>query len=325
MIEPSERVINGEGRPRILSRLESPVYTSSLTTVFGDDRVSESDGAVINITGLSYSNSVPYAVVVTAPGIDVYEGDLVIIANNVSVTGGNINGEQEVIMRIDANIFLFAFGPGLTFGAGAKGDAQRNFEPEELEIIAGMLIESIAIGVDEEVEELVYAKITEVVDQTIFVDEWIGGKPANGTRCRITGYIADLPSPKKNYPEFTPDSLVHKLWKSRKEVEEYGYFVKLILDFSHLFYGDNFYDLRHALNKDEGIVQTVIIPRRDVPSISYNVIMSPDTPMKIVMRGQGRSHKDFIMVFEGSETVADMIHVIAGYGSGYGDVSENGW
>lgn len=309
MIAPDLLVINGSGRPRIIAEIEAS-YTSKGSLTYTDTTVTEADGASFNIIGVTadangnvnveYNDSNKYAV-----------GDYVIIAG---VTGGSpdINGTHQVVMIPSATKIQIE----LTFvSAGTGGTIHRSGDAELNGAIPGLKIQSVFTDTNS-VQEESYGKIVDIIGNTIVVDKWSAGTPSNADAFSFTGHVIDLPYCNEFKEFFTPDTLVHNLYQSRKKVKERGYFYRISLDYSKRVYGDMLVDMQMILDTSQHI-NLVLIPRADVPGFSYNVFFDPQAAMTLSMIGKGRAHKNLVFVFVGKETV-NSFPISLGYGDNYG-------
>jgi len=162
----------------------------------------------------------------------------------------------------------------------------------------------------------VYGRITAVNDSTdtITVAEWVGGTPTDGQVVTVDGYVIDLPYCQGLVETFSPDQLIHSLYRSRKASVFYGWKYSVTLDYSVWIAADTLINLSQALNISAGD-KIVLIPRVDKPGTSYNVIYSGDISLQRF--GYGPGHKGVQLSFVSTENVAWPIPT-SGYGFGYG-------
>jgi len=162
----------------------------------------------------------------------------------------------------------------------------------------------------------VYARITAVNDTSdlITVAEWIGGTPSAAAVFVVDGYVIDLPYCQGLTETFTPDQLIHNLWRSRKSSLFYGWQYSAVLDYSAWIAADTLIDMYPALNLS-GTDKIILIPRVDKPGNSYNVIY--EGGISIARFGAGAGHKGVQFGFSGKENVAWPIPQ-SGYGFQYG-------
>lgn len=165
----------------------------------------------------------------------------------------------------------------------------------------------------------VYAKITAISGTTITVDQWIGGTPTNGQVYKIDGYIADLPRAEKIIETFTPDALIHSIWKSKKSTKLYGYGYTADILYDNWISPDTLYDLREIFRfKLDGDDENIIfVTRIDKNGITYNVFLT--NPLVFQLTPDKKGHKGFKISLEGKENVPrpPMLNW-GGYGYEYG-------
>jgi len=162
----------------------------------------------------------------------------------------------------------------------------------------------------------VYGRITAVNDATdeITVAEWVGGTPTNGQLVFVDGYVIDLPYCQALTETYSPDQLVHNLYRSRKASRFYGWKYSVTLDYSQWISADTLIALQQALNLSEGD-SLILVPRVDNAGVQYNVIYNGD--ISISRFGIAPGHKGVMLAFSGKENVAWPIPT-SGYGFGYG-------
>ena len=179
---------------------------------------------------------------------------------------------------------------------------------------AGMRIRSLVVRAGSPSLE-VYARITAVNDttDTITVAEWIGGTPTNAQPFVVDGYVIDLPYCYALIEKFSPDQLIHRLWRSRKSSVFFGWGYGAHLDYSQWIAADTLIDMYHALNIS-GADKIILIPRVDKPGNNYNVIYDGD--INIQRFGKGPGHRGVSFAFVGTENVAWPIPQ-SGYGFNY--------
>lgn len=161
----------------------------------------------------------------------------------------------------------------------------------------------------------VFGKITAIDDVTDFitVDEWVGGTPTNGQTVKGDGWVVDLPRCQDMTEQFTPDVLVHYLWRSRKKAKQYGWIYKCILDYAKYMSADDILAMQQVLNLKPND-KLVLIPRRDNTAFQYNVYYA-DT-VSLSRFGKAGGHKKPVFVFDASEPLASW-PLNTGYGTGY--------
>ncbi len=160
-----------------------------------------------------------------------------------------------------------------------------------------------------------YAKITAVnqTTNTITVDEWTNGTPTNNQALVLKGWIADLPRTQEMTEEFSPDILVHNVWRSRKITKHYGWFYRCTLDYSRYIAADTLLDLKPMLamrTTDE----LILIPRRDAPEFQYPVYFG--SSVSISRFGRSPGYRKGAFVFEGKYPLSSW-PLIDGYGTNY--------
>ena len=170
----------------------------------------------------------------------------------------------------------------------------------------------------------VFAKILSVddVNDIISVDEWIGGTPTNNQPIVIDGFVIDLPRCQEMTEVFTPDNLIHKLYRRRKDTKFYGWGYRNILDYSTYATGNMLTDLFPGLNLGE-TDRLILVPRKDAPGFQYNVYFAD--AINLSLYGKSPGYRKPVFAFEAKEIVASF-PIVLGYGSSYGiNYSNNGW
>lgn len=161
----------------------------------------------------------------------------------------------------------------------------------------------------------VYARVTAVNDETdvITVQEWIGGTPTDDKAFVVDGYVVDLPYCYGLVETFTPDQMIHRLFRSRRASRFHGWGYRAQLDYAAWISADTLIDMEHALNISEGD-SLILVPRVDKPGNNYNVIYDGD--ISIQRYGRGPGHRGPVFSFLGMENVAWPIPT-QGYGYNY--------
>jgi hypothetical protein len=301
---PAFRTINGEGLPGIRIRKPADAWDSVFTATFTDTSVVEASGSTVNI-----SSSAAGGIINTATAHGASVGWRIRIAGHTGSTP-DINGDWYVAqvlsgtqLRIDCNI---------TVGGGASGTVKRI--PDFSRVQAGMVV----IGLVTRTPDLeVYGKVT-AVDQANLTLEigngWVGGTPTTGRPYSINGWFIDLPRCQNLTEEFTPDILVHGLWRGRKDSTFYGYGYRAVLDYSQYLSADTLYLLKNLLHPTAGDA-VVLIPRRDKPGYEYNVYVDEEA-LTLELFGRAGGHRGFKLVFLGRELVDFPLNA-SGYGFNY--------
>ena len=166
-----------------------------------------------------------------------------------------------------------------------------------------------------------YGKITAIDagTRTITVDSWIGGTPTATNKYAIDGYIADLPRAEKIVETFTPDALVHNLWRSKKSTKLYGYNYAVDVLYENWISPDDLYNLRECFRFQlEGSNDNIIfIPHVDKWGINYNVYLA--NPLIFSLTPDMKGHKGFKISFIAKQNVCRPPQLnFGGYGYEYG-------
>jgi len=228
---------------------------------------------------------------------------------SIKPTFTRINGSGKpriIVIKADA---VFTSSDETTFTA--TGASMVDLDPN---VHAGMRARSYVVRAGYPDLE-VYGRITaaDVDTDTITVAEWVGGTPTDSQIITVDGYVVDLPYCQALIETFTPDQLIHRLWRSRKSSVFYGWQYAAKLDYGTWIAADTLIDMYHALNLSEGD-KLILIPRVDKPGNSYNVIYDGD--ISIQRAGRGPGHRGVSFGFVGTENVAWPIPQ-SGYGFGY--------
>jgi hypothetical protein len=169
--------------------------------------------------------------------------------------------------------------------------------------------------------KLTWAKVTGlfpdpgVSEDDIRVDYWVGGTPTNGSNVTVDGWVVDLPyCDNKNLVEtFTPDQLVHTLYRNTVQTKFYGYTYEARLSYADYISANVLLALRPILNRLENDI-LILCPRADRPQRNYTVYNSEAIK---TARHVERGHKLVTFVFRGTDTVQFPIPN-SGWGFKYG-------
>jgi hypothetical protein len=162
-----------------------------------------------------------------------------------------------------------------------------------------------------------YAKVTAIdsTTRTLTVDAWTNGTPTADAALLLDGWVADLPRSQKMREIFTPDVLIHNLWRSRKSSKHFGWIYQCILDYARYLDADTLFLIKPMLamrTTDE----LILIPRRDAPQFQYPVFIS--SPISLSLFGRSPGYSEPVFVFDGKYPLASW-PLIDGYGTNYAD------
>jgi hypothetical protein len=189
--------------------------------------------------------------------------------------------------------------------------------PSLVSIHANMRISSKVVTGS--LEEITWAKVLGVNDSTdmIVVDSWSNGTPTNNQKFRIDGLICDLPRCQEMTEFRQQDILKHSLYRgdsgSKVKVKYRGYKYQCKLDYSKFASGDFLYDLMELISPQPND-QFVLIPRRDIPQLQYNVYF--EEGFELSRYGKSPGYRKPVFVFNGCENIADL-SFRDGYGKSY--------
>jgi len=309
-MNPTIPIMNGDGKPRLIVKYDTPIVTTREATTFTSTTMTEADGASKTIELTTVASGKGLVVKITGHGY--YQGDWVRISGNTSSTP-SINGDHEIMAIVDANNFVI---DTICSASSDDGSCKRIPAFTSKAIEQNMRLTSLINTGD--MDEFAYGKVVDVSASTITVDEWINGTPTNGKVATIDGFVADLPYCKKLTETFTPEVLVHKIYKARRVTKNYGFTYKARLDYSQLITGDTMLLLKQHFTVKDG-AQVVLIPRVDTPEYQYNVYLSDPVDTSIFFsNGEGRGHRDMIFVFQGKDLLPDLPIRSSGWGYGWG-------
>lgn len=311
MIFPTTKVINGEGKPRMI--VDTDVYyISKGGTVYSSDGVVEANGATYNIIGHQIVGSNPAILQINNLTPVFYDGEFVLIAGNSGSTPA-INGNHIILSHPDDDKWEI---DEVCTVIGNNGTIRHLSDPELNNLSINMRISSTISAVGSYPAEPVYAKIIGFSNGKIIIDQWQGGQPTDGNAFTVDGWIADLPYCNKLTEKFTKYSLVHKLFRGRRETKDFGYYYECNLDYSKHVWGDTIFDLKHHLN----VVETkslILMPRADRPEFNYRVYLKPDAGIQLALFGNAQGHEKFSLTYEGKDLI-QTFPIVSGYGTGYG-------
>lgn len=308
---PAVTTINGEGKPRVILDLDQDIYNSKGTTTYTATSVSEADGSTVAISSVSYGAGQAF-VINTGAVHGLALGDFIEIFGNTGSVP-DINGVYEVQKIVDTDTIHIDL---QVTSATNTGSIKRVPAYDQRPIEVDQYI--TALMTDSGIDEVVYAKVTEVLPSVISVDEWVGGTPTNGKVFAIAGWVADLPFCQRLVETFTPDNETHEIYRSRVDNELFGYKYQAVLDYAKFVTGDTLLSLKHHLDSAQD-GQILLIPRVDTPEFNYPVFIADPISLEIFFTGStGRGHKGFTLVFRGNEPVTEFA-MLDGYGINYGD------
>ena len=296
-------VINGSGKPRLILVQTALFYQSTGTTTFTASQVTEAEGSTVAISTSQVGN--PGIINATAHGRS--QDDWINIAGHSGSTP-SINGKWRVLQVVTAN--QLRIGVNITVG-GSVGTLRRTpaFSGRGLSVNRRIAIEPTGSG------RLIYGKIISIDDTSniLGIDSWFGGMPANGLPFKVDGWIADLPYCDDLTETFTPDELVHPLWRGRKSSKHYGFAYSCSLSYAKGIFGDTLLLLAPHMNMQR-TDRLVLIPHIDKPEFNYNVFFSQ--AFDLSQFGQGLAHIKPVLRFDAKENV-QYFPIAGGYGTNY--------
>ncbi len=316
---PTVKTISGEGKPRILLVMKSgdEFYDSKGTTVYTATTVTESDG--LDSTNTTSSVADP-TTITTSAAHGVVQDDWCDISGHMGSTP-SIDGEHRVIdaptsttFRIDVNVTVGGTG-GLVHRIPA-------FQNQGVRINQRVLASEVIAG---QPNKGTYGKIKALDESAsprkLTVDKWVPSTPTGGQSFTVDGWITDLPRCQQLTEVFTPDVLVHNLFRGttgtpRRETKFYGWRYAAILDYSDFISADTLIDMRQELGmrKDDKLI---LIPREDVPGFQYNVYYAE--PIEIALDSANTPFPHYekaAFVFSSTENLTAW-NITAGYGFNY--------
>jgi len=302
---PVRRSISGVGRPRIMVRFGTPVWSSAYAPTYSTSApwtVTEALGSAVNLSSTVIPNVVNFG---SAHGL--------VVGNRVLIAGHSVsawNGEWTVTTRPTTQQITIDTVQGT--GGGATGTGRP--VPDFRRIRAGMYVQTAVTGVPDAV---VIGKILtlDTTNKIITVNAWEGGQPTAGRAYTVAGWVVDCPITLSTVQTFTPRLLTHELYLGRLTSEFYGYEYECKLDWEKWLSADDLVTMREVLNfgTTDGIV---LIPHIDQPGFNYNVITEDARTLSLYGRAGG--HKGFSLKFKGTSLVP--FPVLDGYGSYYASV-----
>lgn len=309
-IIPTIPIITGKGKPRLMLIVETGTepYTTVGTTTFTSTTMTEAEGSSANISSSSTANP---TVITTATNHGLSAGQYVVIAGHTSTP--DINGKWKVERIVSVTQFTIA--ANVTAGGGAAGTVKRTPAFLARGIAPNMRLRSGVVSGS--LTETAYARITAVDDTNniLTVDSWVGGTPTGGQIGVIDGWVADLPRCQALKESFTPDQIVHAIYRAKKSVKRYGYSYACTMDYSKYVSGDTLLLLQAMLSPKKND-RLVVVPRVDSPEYQYNVFIT--NTIELELYGQGLGHRGFQIQLQGTEPLAAFPMISSGYGFGYG-------
>ncbi len=160
-----------------------------------------------------------------------------------------------------------------------------------------------------------YAKVTAIdtATNTLTVDGWTNGTPTNGEALLLNGWVADLPRTQETTEEFSPDVLIHRLYRSKRQSKHYGWLYRCILDYSRYISADTLLLLRPILAASP-TDEMILIPRRDQPTFQFPVYFAE--PIALSLFGRSPGYRKPVLVLDGKYPLASW-PMISGYGMNY--------
>jgi len=161
-----------------------------------------------------------------------------------------------------------------------------------------------------------YAKVLTRTVGVITIDAWSNGVPDAASQFKIDGFIVDLDRTQELTEKYTPDVLIHKIWRGdegdKTETKHRGYKYEISLDYSHYTSADMLIALACILScgPDDSII---IIPRKDCPAVQYNVYQSDPFELS---KNRVEGHRKPVFTFTGKENVV-AYGLTIGYGTNY--------
>ena len=312
MILPTVKMISGKGKPRLILVQGTVFYTNVGTMSFTSTTATEADGSAIAITSSSVAN--PTNILSTGHGLS--EGRYVKIAGHSGSTP-SLNGTHRVAAIVDANNYKIPVNVtvGGTGGTGARTPA---FDTRGTSVGQRVSVIPSSSGSD----PIRWGKITGVAASVLTIDEWVNGTPTNtiAGATKIDGWIADLPYCYELTETFTPDVLMHELYRKRRSTKHYGWLYRATMNYSVFISGDTMLAIRWHLNMKTND-RLILMPRKDTPAFNYNVYFSDSFDMSMFAKGQG--HKKPVFVLEGKESISSF-PILAGYGTNFGNLYGTG-
>jgi len=302
------RTINGQGKPRLIVEKAETAWQSIGAATYTSTSATEALGAAGNITS---SNATTDEILQTAHGFTAKMR--IRIAGHTGSTP-DLNGDHTVIEVIDDDHYLI----GKIISVGGTGGTARQI-PDYTNVRAGMRVVSGYARSGGSADKIVYGRIT-AIDRTGFVITiaagWVGGTPDNGKTFKVNGWVIDLPYCFDLTETFTPDQLLHNLWRSRiEQAEWYGWGYAAALDYAKHIRADVLLSMRPALNLKKGDM-LILVPHIDKPQYNYAVIYGD--PVSLSRYGLSPGHRKVAFGFRGTEPIATWPMPESGWGFGYG-------
>lgn len=161
-----------------------------------------------------------------------------------------------------------------------------------------------------------FAKVLSKASGVLTLDEWSNGTPTDGQKFRVDGYIADWPRAQGLIERYSPDYLLHELYRGDEGSETItqfrGYKYECELDYAQFLSADSLIDARYffGAGKDD---QLILIPRKDAPAFQYNVYLGNNFELA---KRRTTGYKRPVFVFKGKTNVQNYA-LVDGYGINY--------
>jgi hypothetical protein len=310
-VNPAVPTINGSGKPRLIFLPQSGVYVSAGATTYDSTHATEAGTPDLVGAGIQVGQTIVSYKVGVFDLQRVY-GVITAINNSTGVitVSSWVGGTPVAGVPFAVWEYAYVSSGGTTYDSTG---ATETGTPDFSQVEANAYITSDIVVAGAPLEPT-YAKVTGVGANRLTVDAWVPDVPTNGLPFYVTGYIADLPRTQELPETFTPDNIVHQVYRRRKLVKHYGYQYKALLDFSKYVSGDTMLLLKRHLAAGQGD-RIILIPRVDAPENQYNVYLSKQIDLSLY--GEGLGHRKVSLEFSATENVGNLPSP-SGYGTGYG-------